>query len=370
MPRPGGVLLLLVFAAIVCIVLWKVPVLQIPPEIADPMARAELENEFRKTLAQVVLGVVVLVGLYFTRRQMIATERRVTAAEQTVEVGREGQITERFTRAVEQLGSDKMEVRLGGIYALERIAKDSAKDRWQVMEVLTAFVRENKWCKMLTPKACQEPDCVVPTDIQAILNVLRRRNAKCEGTDQVLDLSNSVLLRANLRYVNLKRTNLLGANLREASLLGADLRRTNLRHIELDRANLSNADLRNAYLGEIHPHRSRRLNGSFSEAVLKDADLRDANLQGVSFRGADMQGANLASADLQGSNLANANLQYANLANTDLREGEFNDSNFSNSKLQGADLRGAINLTREQIASAVIDGNTKLPDYLEGDYSQ
>ena len=45
-------------------------------------------------------------------------------------------------KAVEQLGSDKLEVRLGGIYSLERISKESPDDYWTVMENLTAFVRE------------------------------------------------------------------------------------------------------------------------------------------------------------------------------------------------------------------------------------
>ena len=34
-------------------------------------------------------------------------------------------------------------MRIGGIYALERIARDSAKDHPTVMEVLTAFIREH-----------------------------------------------------------------------------------------------------------------------------------------------------------------------------------------------------------------------------------
>ena len=58
-------------------------------------------------------------------------------------VSQEGQITDRFTRAIEQLGAEQLQVRLGGIYALERIARDSPGDHWPIMEVLTAFVREN-----------------------------------------------------------------------------------------------------------------------------------------------------------------------------------------------------------------------------------
>jgi len=63
-----------------------------------------------------------------------------------LKVDQDQQITERFTRAIVQLGDELMALRLGGIYALERISKDSAKDHWQVMEVLMAYVRKNvRW---------------------------------------------------------------------------------------------------------------------------------------------------------------------------------------------------------------------------------
>jgi hypothetical protein len=61
------------------------------------------------TTAQILGGTALLSGLYFTWR--------------TLHVNREGQITERFTRAIDQLGDQRLEIRLGGIYALERIAK-------------------------------------------------------------------------------------------------------------------------------------------------------------------------------------------------------------------------------------------------------
>ena len=57
-------------------------------------------------------------------------------------LSREGQVTERYSNAIEQLGSDSSDVCAGGIYALERLARDSARDHATVMEVLTAFVRE------------------------------------------------------------------------------------------------------------------------------------------------------------------------------------------------------------------------------------
>jgi hypothetical protein len=85
-------------------------------------------------LAQVIGAILLAVGGYFTWRNL--------------RVAQEAQITNRFTQAIGQLGAMKaaepnLEVRLGGIYALERIARDSPRDHWTIMEVLTAYVREN-----------------------------------------------------------------------------------------------------------------------------------------------------------------------------------------------------------------------------------
>jgi hypothetical protein len=62
---------------------------------------------------------------------------------QNLRLSRQGHVTDRYTKAIEQLGSDKLDVRIGAIYALERIARDSATDHPTVMDVLAAFVREH-----------------------------------------------------------------------------------------------------------------------------------------------------------------------------------------------------------------------------------
>ena len=62
-------------------------------------------------------------------------------ATRTYRLTQQGQITDRHTKAIQQLGSEKAEVRLGGIYALERITNDSPQDRATIADVLPAFVR-------------------------------------------------------------------------------------------------------------------------------------------------------------------------------------------------------------------------------------
>lgn len=96
---------------------------------------ATLENEYRATLAQMLGGVAIGIGLYFTWKKIL--------------ISQDGQITERFTQAVDQLGAldqkgnPAFEIRLGGIYALDRISKESEKDSYPIMEILTAYIRKN-----------------------------------------------------------------------------------------------------------------------------------------------------------------------------------------------------------------------------------
>ena len=153
------------------LLLWKVPQWQVA-YVFSAKDRIDLETKSRQTMAQILGGAALLGGLFFTA--------------QTLQTTQEGQITERFTKAIDQLGKSgehTLAVRLGGIYALERIARDSAKDHEPIMEILTAFVREQTRVQKTTPakpspasgKTSGQERVKVPADIQAILTVLGRR---------------------------------------------------------------------------------------------------------------------------------------------------------------------------------------------------
>ncbi|MCJ7751072.1 MAG: pentapeptide repeat-containing protein [Armatimonadetes bacterium] len=261
-PLVWGVALTLVVLIVAVWLAWKVPIWQLASRAAslEPDRYLELQNAYRATIVQALAGIALLVTIYLTWR-------RVAATEQQVEVAREEQITERFTRAIEQLGSEKLEVRLGGIYALERIARDSEKDHWPIMEVLTAYVRENAaW-----DEEEQDPE-PIRTDIQAILTVIGRRQVQFDRAgERILDVS--------------------GTNLSIARLAGAEQSRANLYYASLYLANLVEANL--------------------SSAFLVDANLTEANLTGANLAGANLIGADLSSAHLAGANLSWANLSEA-----------------------------------------------------------
>jgi Pentapeptide repeats (8 copies) len=161
-------------------------------------------------------------------------------------LSREGQVTDRYTKAIEQLGSEKLDVRIGGIYALERVARDSVRDHPTVTEVLAAFIREHS--------RDQRPPHLPRPDIQAAITVIGRRDSKRDrGPINLVgaylfcaDLARAHLVGADLRGVELTGATLTGANLARAHLVGADLVGVDLRGVDLTGAHLVGADLTGA----------------------------------------------------------------------------------------------------------------------------
>jgi hypothetical protein len=230
-------------------------------------SRRKLRNDARTTLLQGLGGLAVLVG--------------ATAALRQVRVAREGQVTERFTRAIDQIGHESLDVRLGGIYALERITRDSDEDRSTIAEVLTAFVRGHAPWPPSRPGQPPEDlavEDIAPLqrwapDVQAALTVLGRREPAF-GPD------------LDLRHADLRGANLRRAVLEEAVLEGARLQKAILSHALLRAAHLEDAQLQGA--------------------VLYGARLRSAYLVGAQLQGAQLHGAKLYLTDLDRAQLRGA----------------------------------------------------------------
>ncbi len=242
------------------------------------------------------------------------------------------QVTGRFATAVEQLGNDSLAIKLGGIYALERVANDSEEDYWVIMEVLTTYIKQNHPARICADSSVAFREHV-PADVKAILAVICRRDPR--------DLEAENGKRIDLQKVDLQRVDMGGE---EINLQNALLERAALAWAHFEGANFDNADLHGAYLYGAVLNRA-----SFRRADLLVADMRTAKL-----RRANLGGANLQRTDLSKTDLRGANLKYANLKNAILNR----------TKLQGADLTSARNLSQEQIDKAIVDEHTKFPDYL------
>jgi hypothetical protein len=202
-------------------------------------------------------AIVVGTGLLYTARNY--------------RLSRRGQVTDRFTIALERLGSSELYVRIGGVHALEHVMRDSADHHDDVIEVLTEFIRgraprrarqsdHQVWMHPVTgsvPDLPSEP----ASDIQAALATLRHRPRRPERQAIFLpglhltraQLYGADLTRARLDSANLTGARLDGANLTWAGLGGADLTRARLDGANLTGASLEGADLTRARLGPNPP---------------------------------------------------------------------------------------------------------------------
>jgi hypothetical protein len=258
------------------------------------------------SLATLVSVLLVAAGLYYTNS---ANRAQFGLAEQ-------GQFTDRFGKAIDQLGAKGIDVRLGGIYSLERLMHDSPRDGGPVVEVLCAYLRGH------APRTKEVHHdgagyATQPADLAAVRTVLHRRPARIPTP---VDLRDSDL--TGLRFA---KGNLAGANLQSGDLLRADLSETDL----------SRADLNSAYLVWTDLRRASLTRANLRRALLANADLR----------GADLRGADLTDAELQAADLRSADLTDAMVLGADFRE---------------ADLRGA-KITASQLKQVALSPGSQLP---------
>ncbi|XHX80673.1 MAG: pentapeptide repeat-containing protein [Stenomitos frigidus ULC029] len=349
--------------------------------------RIDSENTIRTSLFQAVGGLLVFVTLYISWLTLKANEAK--------------QVAERFSKAVEQLGSDNIHVRLGGIFMLEQVAKDAEeKYYWQVMETLTSYVRVRSpyptkatkthssfvqaAIKSTQTSEPQTSEAILPlsADIQAVMTVLARRKhtygqrlephrldlhgvdlhqlrlsppAQLYGVDlsganlqgaqldgvilQAAVFEGAVLQKAFLNKANLYEANFNRANLQEARLQYADLRRSSLEAANFKHVLLDSADLRGSSSNGVKSRIQEQL--SLFGAYLNGANLQSAYLPRANFQRAWLVGANLKDAFLGGAILEQAILDNADLSGADLTSVKLQNSSLWTANLQAVNLRSA-----------------------------
>ncbi len=258
----------------------------------------------------------------------------------------ERQLNERFMRAVDQIGHPALDVRLGGIYSLERLAQESPEDHGPIVEILAAFVREHApWpartgvSRTGNGAAGTDPRGRPATDVQAAVTILGRRTL-AHDQDGTIALSHTALAGASLTGAHFEGALFSGVNLE-----GADLFKANLRAADLEGAILRGAGL---------------LLANLNDTVLWGANAENARLYGANLEGAALKGANLRSAGLTGANLKDAGLHSAVLTGADLTGANLEGAGLDGANLEGANLDGA-NLKGAVLLNAVYDASTIWP---------
>ena len=285
----------------------------------------KIEPENLKNLAQ---GSALLLGALVAAATLIFTLIRVWINERTTTAEEEGLITDRINAAVASLGAEKtikeddkertvpnIEVRIGAILALERMAKKNADVHIQIMEILTAYIRENA---KLTEEAHERKP---RQDIQLAFTVIGRRPPRRIAMERMHDF------RLDLRNCDLTRIEGRGFDFAKADFIGTRFVRSQLKNANMENADLWGANMQNANLWDAH---------------MENTDRRDANLQNATLENANLQNAHLRDVNMQNAN----NLTDAFLRGASVRLFDFTD----------------LPISQDQIDEMFGDGSVTLPD--------
>ncbi|MEV0685409.1 pentapeptide repeat-containing protein [Nocardia sp. NPDC050378] len=169
--------------------------------------------------AALATAATAVAAVLFTGKSLRATENQYGLTQRTW-------FTDRFTKATEQIGSEKLNVRLGGIYSLEWLARDSsspeqASNQSMIFEVISGFVRTHRAPPKSDLGPC-EVSGIVDLDVQAALTVIGRRNTAHDGPDPI-NLADSNLRYASMRSAKLRGVILSGTDLTCGQVVDVDL---------------------------------------------------------------------------------------------------------------------------------------------------
>ena len=309
--------------------------------LKEEEAETTVKRETVKTLAQALFGLALIAGIYIAYMRARASDN---ANEQQM-----------FNDATAKLSDESASVRLGGIYALDRLARSKEAYLVRIVKILCTHLRETAQQdrdeekdkkkdgeegkkeneKRDKEKYAEKYKDKPSNEIQSLLEVLSELNRFSEekqGDGQ----SKPVRL-------NLSGAYLVGAHLEDACLNRADLSRTNMQNAHLSRAQLQKANLENAKMQGAVLKKARMQKAVLKKAQMQEVDLEWAHMQMADLQAVRMQGAFLAMAHMQGVDLREARMQGALLAMAQLQGAD----------LQLADMRGA-SVDRMQVQWAAL----------------
>ncbi len=313
-----------------------------------------IQNSIYNSFIQTVGGLFFFITAFFAWRNLIIAQNALVNSE-------EKQVTERFSSAVEHLGNDKVEVRLGGVYELKRIAQDSIqKDYRPTIEILSGFIRERTRAKWkILPRPQKPPEgsggmiasylSLPETDIEAALEVARDLY-DAEGNpdkNKELDLRSSdfswmILTNHDFRKVNLGRVCFYNSDLQYVKFNGSNLGCADFRSSILNFANLSGAILDEAIFSEVDTTGKPVNAAELKSVIFHEKDPQTGELLKADFRKANFAGVDLSLVEFYSPNFNGAYLNSAKFVASILQEADFSEANLTDADFSNATLIKSI----------------------------
>jgi hypothetical protein len=280
-----GLIVLLVYAAAAITVLptWVVSWSAATVEDKDRLsAIVNTRGALLGVLGPALIGLGALAAFLNYRVASESLRQAALQNERTYELSRRELATDRFTKAIEQLGSTELAVRVGGIYALEQLALESRRDvaprsryHYMIIEILTGFLRDQ------TPDPSRREDMEgtpqsLKADLQAAATVIGRRDVSHDPEGFRLDLRGVPLDNVDFADAKLQRAIFTGAQLKGAEFGDAQLQETIFQDAKLQNANFAFAKLQDTAFNNAEVQGAHFMRDQLEETNLTDAQVRSA----------------------------------------------------------------------------------------------
>ncbi|MFD1044179.1 pentapeptide repeat-containing protein [Kibdelosporangium lantanae] len=267
-------------------------------------------------------------GLYFTSQSLITTQQQSRATQDQVRLAEMSQKADRFTKAIDQLGSERLDIRVGAVFAFDVFVRNSPEYYRATIQTLASFIRihapAGNSCSTLRSS---------PADIEAAMLVIGRNfdDNKYRGDSDnsdlfanglgTLDLSDTCLRGMYLPRINLTTVRLAHADFSFAHLVGARFDSADMEEADFSNADVSGAHFDFSFLTNAHLVNTRAPGSVLEGAHLDHADLshgsfpmasfRDCTMTGIRLTGGDFRSADLTGVDLSGVDRSGANFTAA-----------------------------------------------------------
>ncbi len=303
-------------------------------------------TEIRDQVIKIIAGVIAIIGLYLTFRRTKALEKQNKITQKN---NYQTLILNQFSNATELLQSNDIAGRLSGIYLFEKIMNSSIEYHWQIIELLTSYVREKRnisnylrldtsELKVFDTIAFYDTDTIfedgnfarteriekrlpkisIEKDIQAIISVLGRRkigfekeflqnNSDTESIKNYIDLSNIYLYKA-----------------------------------DFSKGNFEWFDFSNSIFNEIICNSTKMNNSLFLKTRIQNSKLKKSEFVKSNCLGSHFEKSLLEYTNFQFSQCNGAYFNFANCNNADFSNAIVSSSHFNNAWLYGAIFHSTI----------------------------
>lgn len=248
-------------------------------------------GEYVKTVATVLGGALVLLGLWINNRRVAEQIRQNNIAEK-------GQINTRFKDAATLLGSENVSSILSGVYALHQIASESSVgDEIQkgyvriIHDILCAYVRENTETIVKEDDGREWRVNSKPTIvIQTIIKVLFKNN-EFIYSDLMTDLSNCIFEdtdfdNAYIANVDFSKTKFIRSTANNCSFVSCYLENTFIDEVNFSGSSFDKIVFDNSHIKNTSLTESKLSKCDFWDVILYKTTFEKAKMEKIDFKNA------------------------------------------------------------------------------------